>query len=327
MHPVEVSHNPVAQGTARAKARRPERLAVVVNPVAGGGSAGKALPEITRALARTGLNFTCEFTAGPRAGIELAQRALYRGCDTVVAVGGDGTLNEVVNGLLAEKAGPGVRLGIIPCGSGSDLARTLGIPRSPAGAVARLAEGRTRLVDAGRIRLVDRLEDTAAERYFLNIADAGLGGETADRVNRMGKRLGGFLSFFCGALVSISTYRSKQAVVTVDNTPPEAVDLTILAAANGRYFAGGMMVAPEAVMDDGLFDLVLVPKMGRLELVCNLLVVYRGKHIHHPKVILRRGRRVLIEAKERVYVEADGEFVGCLPAEFTMLPQVLSVIC
>ncbi|MCL6558352.1 MAG: acylglycerol kinase family protein [Firmicutes bacterium] len=129
----------------------PRNIAVIVNPVAGGGSARRVWPEITRLLGSFGMEFTCDFTDKPGAGTELAKRALHRGCDCVVAAGGDGTVNEVVNGLLAEGGPVKARLGIIPCGSGRDLARTLGIPRSPADAVALLAAGRTRLVDVGRI--------------------------------------------------------------------------------------------------------------------------------------------------------------------------------
>jgi len=304
----------------------PENVAVVVNPVAGAGAAQRIWPRIARLLREAGLSFTAAFTDRPGAGIDLARRALDRGCDCVVAAGGDGTVHEVVNGLLQEGAPPQARLGIIPLGTGRDTVRTLGIPRHPAGAVARLAAGRTRWVDAGRISF-DAPLNGVTERYFLNIADAGLGGETAARVNRSGKRLGGFLSFLQGALVSVATYRSRRAAISVDGAPPEPVELTTVAVANGRYFAGGMFIAPHAEMDDALFDLVIVRGMSRLALVTNLPKVYHGGHLRHPKVAVQRARQVTIDAQEQVLIQADGEVIGFLPAAFTILPRALAVIC
>ncbi|MEW6172900.1 MAG: diacylglycerol kinase family protein [Bacillota bacterium] len=304
----------------------PKKLGLVVNPAAGNGSVRRAWPGIARLLNSAGLEFTYGFTGRPGDGKELARKVLSQGCDCVVAVGGDGTVNEVLNGLLAEDIPPRARLGIIPCGTGRDLARTLSIPRSPAGAVARLAEGRARLVDVGRITFSTE-DNGASRRYFLNVADAGLGGETTARVNSAGKQLGGFLSFLRGALVTMSAYRPQTVRIDIDGEFSEQIDITTVALANGRYFGGGMFIAPQARMDDELFDVVVIRGMPRPELALNLLKVYSGRHLDHPKVALRRGRRIVIDSHERVCVEADGEPAGYLPAEFSIVPEALRVIC
>ncbi|MEW6181726.1 MAG: diacylglycerol kinase family protein [Bacillota bacterium] len=304
----------------------PKKIGLVVNPAAGNGSVRRVWPEIARLLTGAGLNFTYGFTDRPGVGAELARKVLGQGCDCVVAVGGDGTVNEVVNGLLAEDIPARARLGIIPCGTGRDFARTLGIPRSPAGAVARLVEGRALLVDVGLITFSTE-DNGASRRYFLNVADAGLGGETAARVNGAGKQLGGFWSFLRGALVTVSAYRPKTVRIDIDGDVSGQIDITTVALANGRYFGGGMFIAPQARMDDGLFDVVVIRGMPRLELALNLLKVYGGRHLDHPKVNLRRGRCIVIDSRERVCVEADGEPAGYLPAEFSLVPDAVRVIC
>jgi len=266
-------------------------------------------------------------TAAPGEATALAARAAAEGYDPLIAVGGDGTINEVVNAVLAIPDGPEVRprLGVIPCGTGCDLVRTLGIPREAREAAVVLANGATRLIDAGRIvfHLPGGLERV---RFFVNIADAGLGGETADRVNRTPKMLGGFLSFLWGALATLARYRNKPARLSVDGEPPRDLHLTIAVMANARYFAGGMFVAPDALPDDTLLDLVTLSGAGRLSLIPLLIRVYRGRHLNHPHILRRRCRKVTITSEERVHVEADGELAGFLPATFEILPGALRVI-
>lgn len=300
---------------------------VVVNPAAGHGRAGRTWPLIARILDEAGVRYHWARTTVPGEGTALAARAAAEGYDPLIAVGGDGTTNEVVNAILAIPGGPEIRprLGVISCGTGCDLVRTLGIPREARQAAAVLANGATRLIDAGRIvfHLPGGLHRT---RFFVNIADAGLGGETADRVNRTSKILGGFISFFWGALATVARYRNKKVHLSIDGEPSYDLRLTIAVVANARYFAGGMFVAPNAVPDDSLLDLVTLNGVGRLSLVPLLIQVYRGRHLGHPRLLLRRCRTVTITSEEQVHVEADGELAGFLPATFDILPNAIRII-
>lgn len=300
---------------------------VVLNPAAGHGRAGGAWPLVARALKEAGVSYHWARTTQPGERTALAARAAAEGYDPLIAVGGDGTANEVANAILAIPGGPEVRprLGIISCGTGRDLVRTFGIPREPRQAAALLAKGDTRLVDAGRI-VFYLPGGQSRTRYFINIADAGLGGATADRVNRTTKLFGGFLSFFWGALATLARYRNKNVRLSIDGQPFDDLALTIAIVANARYFAGGMFVAPNAAPDDGLFDLITLHGVGRLSLLSLLLRVYRGRHLGHPRLLERRCRSVTVTSEERVPVEADGEFAGFLPATFEILPGALRIL-
>ncbi|MDI6906186.1 MAG: diacylglycerol kinase family lipid kinase [Thermoanaerobacterales bacterium] len=300
---------------------------VILNPAAGHGRAGRAWPLTARALDEAGIRYHLARTEAPGEGTVLAARAVAQGYDPLIAVGGDGTTNEVVNAILAAPGSPETRprLGIISCGTGRDLVRTLGIPREIRQAAAILATGAVRPFDVGRI-VFHQPGGPSRTRYFVNIADAGLGGETADRVNRTTKLFGGFLSFFWGALASLARYRNKKVRLSIDGEPSHDLHLTIAVVANARYFAGGMFVAPNAVPDDGLFDIITLNGVGRLGRVPLLLRVYCGRHLGHPRLIQRRCRTVTITSEEWVHVEADGELAGFLPATFDILPGAIRII-
>lgn len=301
-------------------------IAVVVNPVAGHGRTRRLWPAVARAMQEAGLTFDASFTSGPGDACTLAAEAARAGYSLVVAVGGDGTLNEVVNGLLASDAprSSDVRLGVVSCGTGCDLIRTLGIPRGVAG-VSALAGGESRPIDVGQVTY--RAPDgTPGRRCFVNAGDLGLGAEVARRVNRGSKRLGGFLSFFVGGAVSIVKVRFQPVEYVVDDEPPVADVAGLVFVANGRYAAGGMLFAPQAELDDGLFDVVLLREVSRPELLFDLFPrVYRGAHLGHPRVVHRKAARLVVSSPEPLHLEVDGELPGGAPAEFTLLPRAIRV--
>jgi YegS/Rv2252/BmrU family lipid kinase len=291
----------------------------VVNPASCAGRTGRSWPETRRVLAAAGVEVEERLTTAPREATELTRAALREGCERVVAVGGDGTLNEVVNGFLdadGSAIAPLAVLGLLPSGTGGDFRRTAGIPASAAGAAAVLAAGASRPVDVGRITL-----DGAAPRHFINIADCGIGGEVVGRVNRSSKRAGGTATFLWHSLASLLSYRPRAARVEIDGVAEEGRYQNVVIA-NGRYFGGGMCVAPGADPADGLFDVVLFGDLPRLRSLTGIRRIYAGTHIGQPGIRLLHGRRVRVTPLEQppLCFEMEGEEVGPAPATLEILP-------
>ncbi len=301
------------------------KTAVVVNPVSANGATARRWPEIAVLMEQEGLTFETFMTEAPLHATELTREALRKGSDLVISVGGDGTHNEVVNGFFSPegKLRQEAQIGFISMGTGSDLIRTLQIPKDPAQAVKHLAGSLPREVDVGRLSFISHAGDQET-RYYINIAGLGLDGDTVDRVNRTSKALGGFISFLWGTLVSLTLYRNQDMAVSVDGEAIFDGQVTIAAVANGRYFGGGMCIAPHAVMDDGLFDIVIMHSLSKPNLLVNLPKVYRGTHLSHPNCISLRGRKVVIEA-EQALLNLDGEQPGHGPVEMELLPLALQV--
>lgn len=301
------------------------KIAAVVNPVSANGVTARRWPEIADLMKEAGLSFETLMTAAPEDATELTRGALRGGCDLVVSVGGDGTHNEVVNGFFTPEGPvrPEAQFGFISMGTGSDLIKTLEVPKEPELALKHLLESPPREVDLGRLSFVSH-RGAREERYFINIAGLGLDGDTVDRVNRTSKALGGFISFLWGTLVSLMLYRNVEMSITVDGKPVFSGPVVIVAVGNGRYFGGGMCIAPHAVMDDGYFDVVIMHSLSKIALLFNLPKVYKGTHLDHPYCISLRGRKVVIET-EQALLNLDGEQPGRGPTEVKLLPRALRV--
>ncbi len=308
-----------------AKGTKP--LLVVVNPASANKTTGKAWPSISERLRAAGLEHETRLTTRPNEASDLTRRGLAEGFRTIVVVGGDGTVNEVINGFFdGEKwLGEGARLGIISRGTGTDFIKVLSLPKDEGQAIERLKAGRTRKLDLGRVRYTDHAGRQAL-RHFINIGDVGLGGDTVARVNRTTKALGGKFSFLWGTLATVAGYRNKDLEITVDGGEPIRGRMCMAVVANGQFFGGGMHIAPEAVPDDGLFDIVTVGDMGKLELIRNIGKVYGGTHLGHPKVASYRGREVVVKSAPAAMLDLDGEQPGRTDASFTLLPRLLDVI-
>ena len=297
---------------------------VIVNPASGSGKTGKRWPGLDARMRAEGGQFDVEFTREPGHAEHLARAAVLAGARRVVVVGGDGTLNEVVNGLIADDTPlEDVELGILPVGTASDFARALGIPRDPlAAAIHLMRQAQPQPLDIGRIACVRGGEKVT--RYFANIAGLGFDGEVADRVNRAGKS-SGTLVYQTMLLRSLAAYQNKHITMTLDGQSTEGVMNSVIVC-NARYFGGGMFIAPNARWDDGLFDVILLGDFGKLEVVLNMPRLYRGTHLTHKKVTELRAREVHVEAQERMFLQAEGELVGEAPATFRLLPQALKVL-
>jgi diacylglycerol kinase (ATP) len=299
-------------------------MRLIVNPVAANGAVGKNWPRIRDFLQAEGVSFDAVLTEEPGHATQLAQQALDDGYRTIVAVGGDGTVNEVINGLVEEGAvDPEVTLGIIPCGKGADFARMMGMPRDYMEACRQLLRLEPRPVDLGRITCLR--EGREVERYFINAAGLGFDGEVSDLVNRFPKVLGGTITYLAGLFIGLITYRNKNVELSFDGQHARGRVNSVIVC-NGCYFGGGMFIAPGASFDDGLFSVVILGNLNKLEVVVNLPRVYKGTHLTHPKVSHFAAKEVHIEARERMFLQAEGELIGEAPATFQIIPQALKVL-
>jgi len=302
------------------------RTLVIMNPRSRGGATGRRRHD-TCARLRAALGaLEVELTRGPRDAERLAREAARAGIARIVVAGGDGTLAEVASGLLAADLARYVEIGLLPCGTGADFARSLGVPRDLDGAIACLAGGRVRTVDALRVSHRD-LRGGTRTAYGLNAASFGLSGLVAQRLARRRTKFAGRLAFPVGAIAAAMRYRGASVAIRVDGRLVHDGPLALCASANGRCFGGGMQIAPEARIDDGAIDVVVVARMSLPRLLTKLRSVYRGTHLVDAAVALHRGRLVEAEAAaECVLLELDGEPSGALPARIELLPAALRLI-
>jgi diacylglycerol kinase (ATP) len=296
---------------------------VIVNPVAAGGKVGKRWPQLRDVLAGAGLCFDAQLTERPGHATDIARSAVHEGYRHVVSVGGDGTVNEVVNGLVVDgRVPPDVVLSIVPGGTGSDFVRVLDISRDPVQACQTVLGDTVRTVDLGEIRCM--LDGKPIVRYFVNVAGVGFDGETSVRVNRMSKRITGTLPYLTALLMTLISYKNKDVHLTVDGQP-HAGRFNSVVVCNGQYFGGGMWVGPKAAADDGIFDVVILKDLSKPDLVVSIPRIYRGTHLTHPKVQSLHGKEIQIEAQQRMFIQAEGELVGETPASFRILPAALNL--
>ncbi|MBN9243602.1 MAG: diacylglycerol kinase family lipid kinase [Mesorhizobium sp.] len=305
------------------------KVGVVLNPVAGGGRLRQDWPGVAAALKRRFGAFDLRETQAAGDAERLALDFAALGYDLVIAAGGDGTASEVADGLLQAAGEQGRRpdLALLPCGTGIDFARGLGLPRDLDRLIERIAKAKGRAVDAGRISYVDD-HGALASRHFINIASAGLSGAT-DRAVNADKRKGRVSAkalFYWRTVAEFIRYRFQNVRITVDDAEPIEARVALVAVANGKFFGGGMMVAPDAALDDGQFEVVILRAASKARLIWDLRLVYGGRHRNHPAITILRGRKVVVEpvgADDAALVDIDGESPGRIPATFEMLPGAL----
>jgi YegS/Rv2252/BmrU family lipid kinase len=305
------------------------RVRLVFNPRAGGGAATRRLPDLVDAMHRADLSFEIARTGGPGDATRIARGSFDDGVDLLAVVGGDGTLNEVVQAYVDEHgdAREGPDLAILPMGTGGDFKRTLGLSGDLIEAVSKLRAGNQRSIDVVALRLTD-FDGREVTKAFINITSFGIVGVTDKLVNETPKWLGGKASFFLGSVRAMLQYRNEHVRVVVDGTTFVDGPVFNVALANGRYFGGGMMVAPKADPSDGLLDVVSLGDMSRVEALSLSGKIYEGTHLAHPKVASTRG--VLVEATptrkgQRVLLDMDGETPGMLPITARVLPGAVQV--
>ncbi len=303
------------------------KTAFIVNPHAGNGATCMEWPRI-QAFARDRLGpFEEHLTTGPGDATRAAAEQLRRGVERIICVGGDGTLNEVVNGLVGEDGviPAGVVVGFIPNGTGCDFVRTNPIPRKIGDCLSLIKEGRTRCLDLGRLTFRNHCGETAV-CYFHNIASFGIGGEVVARVNRTSKAFGPFASFMWGTLLSLVLYGTKRVRLRIDDGPETECSAWNIAVANGRYHGGGMCVAPDAMTDDGLLHVTVIGDLRLPEVFWHLPKLYCKRIGAIKKVRMATCRKIEASSGERVLLDVDGEQPGTLPARFEVVPAAMNII-
>lgn len=347
-----------SSGKPKKSASKPEpvspnasRLMLVVNPVAGTGEVVKIWDQLVTTLRDLGLDFDFKFTERPEHAIEIARAAAEDGYGTVVVVGGDGTLFEVANGIMGVERSRRPTLGIIPTGRGSDFCRTLEIPQDWVTAASFLASGKKRAIDVGWMEYVSK--DGVRTGYFTNIAGLGFDGEVTERANNMpeglSKAVGGTGTYLLSLLITYTRYQEKDVELHVDDEIYHVL-ATSCVIANCRFFGGKMCIAPDAICDDGLFDVVVIGAgfgepalkepvgtppphhsalqkgIARLKMAKNVPAVYKGTHVKDESVMVLRGSKVKVISKDRMVLQADGEVIGEGPFSAEIIAGAIDVI-
>lgn len=304
----------------------------IVNPKSGGGRTAGRMAEIAAALNAALGDAEIVQTTRMGDGETQARAALKRGATSIIAIGGDGTLDEVVNGFFENGApvAPGATFSFAMSGSGGDFRKTFDAPGDVLQAIAALKGASERPLDLGRVTFID---DRGAEatRYFVNIASFGLSGDVVTRVNRarIAKWFGGPFAFKWHSTMAALGFRPWRVRLTVDDHFDQTLALSTAAICNGRYFGGGMMIAPNADPADGLFDIVVIAETKTRAMIARMNDIYTGKHLDHPNVTVVRGRRVTAAPAEGqaapVFAERDGEGGMRLPATFDIVPGALTL--
>ena len=297
---------------------------LIVNPASANGATGRNLEAIARAVRESLGDFETRLTRAIGDGVELGRQAVEAGRALVVAVGGDGTASEVVDGLI----GAGYRgdFGFIPRGSGGDFRRSLGLPGDVHGAARQLVAPARRQVDLGRIEFTG-LDGRPGVRHFCNVDSCGISAVVAGNVNTGTKALGGPIAFKLASARALLGWRDQAIRWRVDSGPWMEDSVTALSVCNGRFFGGGIMVAPRAELEDGLLDVTVWKGYGVIDFVVQQPKLYDGRHVQLAKTRLLRGREIEVEpvGGARVLLEVDGEQPGMLPARFTVLPKALTL--
>ena len=299
-------------------------LTVIVNPHAGRGHVGEEIPELERTLQARRLPYALHRTEGPGDATRIAREALDAGGRYVVAVGGDGTIHEVVNGMLEDDKPvvPDAVLGVVAAGSGSDLVRTFGLPGDASRACTHLVGENLYPLDIGKATYTSA-DGSSVSRYFPNIAEVGLGGGVVRRADRLPRTFGRSKYFF-GFWLTLPRFKIARVAVRADNKTYEGPAFNVIVA-NCQYYGGGMKISPRSFPGDGVLD-VLVLQGPKSDAFTMLPQVYRGEHLPHPHVVeLRARREIRVEADRPLPIEADGEQLGTSPVTFEVLPQAIQL--
>lgn len=311
------------------KTRSRLRPQIIVNPESNKGRTGRRWNHIKAALGSFFKEYRCEFTEKPSHATEISRTAIKEGAELIVGVGGDGTMNEIANGFFENHRiiNPETSLGLVPSGTGSDLSRSLGIPRGLKSAIKVITENPSRQIDTGKVKF-QTADGQEVERYFLNITDFGIGGEVVRHMteNRMKRKKSTYLRSLISTFIA---FRNKRLQIQIDGQELPIEDYMIGAVSNGKVFGKGMKIAPNAELDDGLFDIVLIKGMRILEFCKNAWRIYSGTHLSHPKIDMIQGRNIKVapanDEEQDVLIEVDGEQIGQIPATFEILPRTFSI--
>jgi YegS/Rv2252/BmrU family lipid kinase len=299
---------------------------MIVNPNAGNGKGKKDWDKISALLKKEDLPFTVKFTERKCQAIIFAREGITAGFRKIITVGGDGTLNEVVNGVFSNTVCPtnDISLAMIPVGTGNDWARMFGIPSDYEKAIKIICENKQMIHDIGIINFFDGTEKKS--RYFINIAGLGFESVVVRRTNiQKDKGRGGKLIYFYNLLMSLLSYKNTKAEVVIDGKKIDA-DVFSINVGNGRYCGGGMRQTPNALPNDGVLDVTVINGMGKIEIIRNLKILYDGTILKHPKIDGYKCKNLTVTSDSVIYTEADGESLGHTPVEFSIIPACVNIV-
>jgi len=305
---------------------------VIANPKSAAGSTRDRWSAIASDLRTHFGPFNVAFTKGPGDGIEIACRAAENGRPFIIACGGDGTVNEIANGIL--RSGNDVELGVFPSGTGGDFRRTLGMPKGTREAARALRTGETKSIDVGKVSFVDHGGEDA-ERYFLNVTSFGLAASIIERVKGTTSlswlpvdSVRGRASFALSTLQEVVALGATTVRVKLDGKEERTLQTVNFCVANARYFGGGMMIAPEAKINDGYLDVINIGDIRTAKIILNAYTLYRGTHLDLSEVKDTLAKRIEarpMNADQEIHIELDGELPGRLPAVYEIVPAALRV--
>ncbi|HMZ57939.1 MAG TPA: diacylglycerol kinase family lipid kinase, partial [Leptospiraceae bacterium] len=295
---------------------------------AGDGKTENLWPKIEKELHDHSVTADKVYTAKRGDGIRLTRQALDLGFERVVSVGGDGTLNEVVNGFFEEEKliNPDAVLGFIMTGRVNDFRKTVETPSDLEGSIAKLLHGRIKKMDLINVRYIAH-EGMINNRYSINMSSFGISGDVCKKVNdsKLGMLLGGTGVFFYESLSALAEYKNKNVVWKIDDGQETEGNIRLFAAANGKYAGGSMLLAPDAKIDDGFMDYLIVEDMNAMSSLLHLNRLYTGNYSGMPGVSTGKAKKIEADSRESVHLEIEGECVGRLPAVFSVVSSVLNV--
>ena len=299
---------------------------VIVNPNAGRRKGEKDWLEIAALLHASGIEFTNVFTEHPNHAVKLARKYVEAGFKKIIVVGGDGTLNEVVNGVFTQNKYPtkDIILAMIPVGTGNDWGRSFNIPSAYKEAIGMIARQKIRVQDVGKVQFLN--QNLPKQRHFINMAGLGFDAMVAKRTNKV-KREGksGPFSYLISLFTSLISYNDSKVKIVVDDERLSA-DVFTMSVAICRFNGGGMMQAPNAIPDDGLFDVTVITRLSRFLVIRSVKKLYDGSFLKMPQVKTFRGQKVEIESDPPMYLETDGESMGHTPMSFEVVPLSIQVV-
>lgn len=300
----------------------------IINPASAGGKTEKLWPHIKNFLEKERTEYSFFMTSHRMDASRLTSRALKEGYKKIIAVGGDGTLNEVLNGFWegTRKIAQDACLGYFPSGTGEDFSRTLGIERLTVETqTERILKAPGTFIDVGEAHFV-KGDGSQAARKFINESSVGFGANVTELVNRSNKLFGGKVSFFSGVLRSLFFLKNHSVRIKADGRDFFEGKTLITAVTNGKYFGGSMMISPKAMIDDGFFDVVIVREMNRKEILRDIGSIYSGNHLSNQKVISLRCKTLSVQSEEKIFLEMDGEPVGLADAQFKLLEKEIKFL-
>lgn len=301
-----------------------DKWMAIINPSSGNGKTEQRWKTVKAQLKQAGIALGEVYTSNQGEGIALTRSVLEDGYKKIIAVGGDGTLNEVLNGLMEEDKPfvENIELAVLGHGTGSDFRRSLQTDKNIHSFITSLKNTRPQLIDIGKVIYQNR-EQELETRYFINASNLGIGTEVVNRVNQRAKMFGSKLTYVIGLMSTLFQYNNIKISMKLDDK--EIVEGTFCAVmiCNGQYIGGGMHIAPHAELNDGLFEVIVVKDISKQKLIAKFPLLYSGRHINLPEIAVYQCRSISVVTTDSTVLETDGEIIGSLPHEFRILPKCL----